>query len=108
MSEELLPCPFCGSSEKLQVWMSITARGKKFLPERDSVTCNNCTSSSIRIEVWNTRAPAPISQELRAVLVEARDALESYQRSSVVKHPQVREQGNKALASINAIINGGK
>lgn len=58
-SLNLKPCPFCGSSKKLSIWLSITRRGKPILGENgkqlESVMCS-CLSFSIPIKTWQKRA----------------------------------------------------
>ena len=103
MSEELKPCPFCGS---------IALDAYTDDDEQNSVCCMGCWSSSGRRKteeeaaaVWNTRALESDNTLLRDKLEVAREALgkalhelEAYHRCTV---------GDQARAEVGAVIVAG-
>jgi len=58
MSNELLPCPFCGSHD-------VEVQGKPaILDSLDSVLCNECTADA-PYPVWNTRAKSTPAEHVQ-------------------------------------------
>lgn len=96
---ELLPCPFCGSTEiDPEGWMSVSQDGKD---KKTGPACDECGGSTDTVERWNSR---PITETTRTISVDIGAAAATLEASPELGAMLSEMIGGPALVEAQAEI----